>query len=68
MAKIHIAASLALLMSAPAASGQSAPPAYRCRFVPVPVRDGIHLNTSVCRPDGPHGPLPLLLTRTPYGI
>jgi uncharacterized protein len=42
--------------------------AYRCRFVQVPVRDGIHLNTSICEPEGPHGPLPFLLTRTPYGI
>ena len=68
MVKIHIAASLALLIIPPAASGQNAPPAYRCRFVPVPVRDGVHLNTSVCQPDGPQGPLPFLLTRTPYGI
>ena len=68
MAKIHIAASLALLVVPPAAMSQSAPPAYHCRFVPVPVRDGIHLNTSVCQPDGQQGPLPFLLTRTPYGI
>src|SRR5919107_5131742 len=50
------------------AAVQSAGPTYQCRFVPVPVRDGIHLNTSVCQPAGPHGPLPFLLTRTPYGI
>jgi uncharacterized protein len=67
MAKIPLAASLALLVVPPAAS-QSAPPAYHCRFVPVPVRDGIHLNTSVCQPDGQQGQLPFLLTRTPYGI
>jgi uncharacterized protein len=65
---IYILVSLALLIVPPAASGQNAPPAYRCRFVPVPVRDGIHLNTSVCQPDGTHAPLPFLLTRTPYGI
>ena len=59
---------LALLVVPPVASGRSAPPAYRCRFVPVPVRDGVHLNTSVCQPDGPHSPLPFLLTRTPYGV
>jgi putative CocE/NonD family hydrolase len=41
---------------------------YRCRFERVPVRDGVHLNTSICEPRGPHEPLPFLLTRTPYGI
>src|SRR5215218_7104009 len=68
VATIHLAASLALLVVPPAARGQSAPPTYRCRFVPVPVRDGVHLNTSVCQPDRPRTPLPFLLTRTPYGI
>ena len=32
------------------------------------MRDGVRLNTSVCEPEGPHQPLPFLLTRTPYGI
>jgi putative CocE/NonD family hydrolase len=68
MAKICIAASLALFLLPPVVRAQGAPPAYHCRFVPVPVRDGIHLNTSVCQPDAPQGPLPFLLTRTPYGI
>jgi len=70
MEKVYIAASLALLVlpSMAKAQGTPAAPAYRCRFVPVPVRDGIHLNTSVCQPDAPQGPLPFLLTRTPYGI
>src|SRR5919205_814784 len=42
--------------------------AYRCPFGKIPVRDGVHLNTGVCEPTGPHAPLPFLLTRTPYGI
>ncbi|MGN6391362.1 MAG: CocE/NonD family hydrolase [Gemmatimonadales bacterium] len=41
---------------------------YGCRFVMVPVRDGVHLNTSICEPKAPHDKLPFLLTRTPYGI
>ena len=41
---------------------------YECKFVKVPVRDGVHLNTSVCEPSGQHAALPFLLTRTPYGI
>ncbi len=32
----------------------------------VPMRDGIHLATSVYRPEGV-GPWPVILTRTPYG-
>jgi hypothetical protein len=32
------------------------------------MRDGVHLNTSVCEPSGAHALLPFLLTRTPYGI
>src|SRR4051812_34475452 len=34
------------------------PPAYSCRFMKIPVRDGVHLNTSICEPSGPHGSLP----------
>jgi putative CocE/NonD family hydrolase len=41
---------------------------YACRFVMVPVRDGVRLNTSICEPTGSHEKLPFLLTRTPYGI
>ena len=43
-------------------------PQHSCRFVKIPMRDGIHLNTSVCEPRHPHDPLPFLITRTPYGI
>jgi uncharacterized protein len=59
-------------MALPAATGVAAqalsPAAYHCRFVRIPVRDRIHLNTSICRPDSAATPLPFLLTRTPYGI
>jgi uncharacterized protein len=41
---------------------------YRCRFVKIPVRDGISLNSSICEPPAPHASLPFILTRTPYGI
>src|SRR5919107_3545770 len=58
----------ALSLVAPAAAQSLAPKAYHCRFVQVPVRDGIRLNTSVCEPEGAQGPLPFILTRTPYGI
>ena len=63
-----VLAASGLLLAAPALAQTLSPTAYHCRFVRVPVRDGIHLNTSVCRPDGAEGLLPFLLTRTPYGI
>jgi putative CocE/NonD family hydrolase len=61
---------LAALALAPArgTAQQLSPSAYRCRFVQVPARDGVRLNTSICEPGATHGPLPFLLTRTPYGI
>jgi uncharacterized protein len=41
---------------------------YSCRFVEVPVRDGVHLHTSICAPSSTQQDLPILITRTPYGI
>ncbi len=34
----------------------------------LPVRDGIHLQTAILRPAHQRGPLPILFTRTPYGV
>src|SRR6185295_10931172 len=52
---------------APTAEAQASP-SHVCRFVKIPMRDGIQLNTSICEPQGQHQPLPFLMTRTPYGI
>ena len=41
---------------------------HNCRFVMVPMRDGVKLNTSICEPRSATGPVPFLITRTPYGI
>lgn len=41
---------------------------HNCRFVLVPMRDGIRLNTKVCEARNAPGPLPIIFTRTPYGI
>jgi len=35
--------------------------------VMIPMRDGVHLSTVMLAPSKPHGPLPILLLRTPYG-
>lgn len=64
-----LAAVVGVTAFAPPASAQSPSLAsYACRFVKVPMRDGARLNTSVCEPSGPHDSLPIILTRTPYGI
>jgi putative CocE/NonD family hydrolase len=34
----------------------------------VPMRDGVHLQTAVITKQGQTEPLPILLTRTPYGV
>ena len=41
---------------------------HSCRFVMVPMRDGVKLNTKVCVAKNASGPLPIILDRTPYGI
>ena len=50
------------------ASGQLAVADYACRFTMIAMRDSVKLNTAICEPRGAHDSLPILLTRTPYGI
>jgi putative CocE/NonD family hydrolase len=54
-------------MPAPQAS---APPSaiFTIQEVMVPVRDGVHLQTVILTPVGAKEPLPILFTRTPYGV
>ncbi len=56
------------LVAAPA--GAQADPAARFerRDVMIPMRDGIRLHTSIYVPRERSGPLPILMSRTPYGI
>jgi putative CocE/NonD family hydrolase len=57
---------VALALASPAAAQSAA--GVACHFTKIAVRDGVHLNTSICEPKGAHAVLPILLTRTPYGI
>jgi hypothetical protein len=41
---------------------------HACRFVMVPMRDGVKLNTKVCEARRAGEALPIIFTRTPYGI
>jgi predicted acyl esterase len=51
-------------------AGQTAPsrPAFERSEVMIPMRDGVRLHTLVFTPAGGTDSLPILLTRTPYGI
>jgi uncharacterized protein len=62
----HVLVLLGIMATSPPVQGQT--PAYGCHFVKIPMHDGVHLNTSICEPRGPHAPMPFLLTRTPYGV
>ena len=60
-------------VSGPSIAGAQAPASANAqRFVKtnyqIAMRDGVTLNTDVYAPPGDHGPLPILLLRTPYGI
>ncbi|HKM49479.1 MAG TPA: CocE/NonD family hydrolase [Terriglobales bacterium] len=64
---------LALLPVASAAqeavpAPQPAKPFFRFQEVMIPVRDGVHLQTVILTPIDQHGPLPILIRRTPYGV
>ncbi len=55
-----------------AASGYSQQPAgkpiFHMQEAMIPMRDGVHLQTVILTPINQRGPLPILLSRTPYGI
>ena len=41
---------------------------FKFEEVMVPMRDGVHLQTVILTPVDQHGPLPILMRRTPYGV
>ncbi|HZI76570.1 MAG TPA: CocE/NonD family hydrolase [Gemmatimonadales bacterium] len=65
------AAVLAAVWGTPVSAQQpadSAAPLFKLEEVMVPVRDGVHLQTVILTPLQQSGPLPILFTRTPYGV
>jgi uncharacterized protein len=42
--------------------------AYEQTSADIPMRDGVTLHTEIFRPRDAAGPLPILFTRTPYGV
>jgi putative CocE/NonD family hydrolase len=67
-------ASLGALLLSGAQHGQETKkgPDYGALFtkmdVMIPMRDGVKLHTEICTPKDAKEPLPLFLTRTPYGL
>ncbi|HVZ47464.1 MAG TPA: CocE/NonD family hydrolase [Gemmatimonadaceae bacterium] len=56
------------LLASPQATSAADSATHDCRMAMVPMRDGVKLRTKVCTMRGAAQPLPILLTRTPYGI
>ena len=50
----------------PAAEPAKSPFTYQ--EVMIPMRDGVHLQTVILTPVDQKGPLPIILSRTPYGV
>jgi uncharacterized protein len=58
-----------LLLAISAHSQQPAvKPVFELQEVMIPMRDGVHLQTVILTPVDQQGSLPILLTRTPYGV
>jgi putative CocE/NonD family hydrolase len=51
-----------------AAQAPEEKPLFRYQEIMIPMRDGIHLQTAILTPLDQKGPLPILLSRTPYGV
>src|SRR5262245_51118830 len=49
-------------------AGQLGAESYDRRFVMIPMRDGVKLNTEIFVPKDVTGSLPILYRRTPYGV
>jgi uncharacterized protein len=69
--KLLLASALALVAAICAAQGSrpaTSGGTFSYREVMVPMRDGILLQTAILTPTGATGALPILLSRSPYGL
>ncbi len=58
---------LAVFAQAPQPTQQPAPVEFEANEQMIPMRDGVKLYTVICSPKNQSAPLPILMTRTPYG-
>lgn len=54
--------------AAPPAAGGYDPATYEQSSADIAMRDGVKLHVEIFRPKGATGPLPFILSRTPYGV
>jgi uncharacterized protein len=61
---------IVMMLLPPNGQAQQPPasPPFGLEEVMIPVRDGVHLQTVILRPTSQTGPLPILFSRTPYGV
>jgi predicted acyl esterase len=61
---------LAILLLAASAPAQQPEvrPAFTFQEVMIPMRDGVRLQTAILTPTDKAGPLPIMFSRTPYGV
>ena len=65
----HVFLAAAALLAARSAAAQPAGAlAIDCREAMIPMRDGVRLHATIVAPGAAHESLPILLTRTPYGV
>jgi putative CocE/NonD family hydrolase len=57
-----------LFAQAPAVQAKYQPEYFTFQEVMIPMRDGVRLQTVILAPQDVHGPLPILFTRSPYGV
>ncbi len=65
---IKLLAVISLAASTYAAQTADEKPLFHYQEVMIPMRDGVHLQTAILTPLDQKAPLPILLTRTPYGV
>ena len=57
-----------LAIASPTRAQQTSPSPFTLQEVMIPMRDGARLQTAILTPTDQRGPLPILVTRTPYGV
>jgi uncharacterized protein len=65
---IHLLAMIFAAALTYAAQTPEEKPLFHYQEVMIPMRDGIHLQTAILTPLDQKAPLPILLSRTPYGV
>ncbi|HEX9085299.1 MAG TPA: CocE/NonD family hydrolase [Gemmatimonadaceae bacterium] len=66
--RLNLCTAAALFITADLGAQQTPKPAFTFEEVMIPMRDGVHLQTTIITPTEKTGPLPILFRRTPYGV